>query len=140
MGKRKLHTQTYFQCDWTGLPMRQTNCYMPDWTESGKLLKHGSYACWEAVIAHAIEMNTDKLSKIREHVNDLVGCTVHPAPHWSTLAWFARDEGATLATPEAFLEACCATEGPVMAVRMLPDGTTHEVLCSQEDIKHNFAG
>ena len=58
MGKRKLHAETYFQCDWTGLPMRYTNCYMPSWNESGKLMKHGSYACWEAVVAHAEEIAT----------------------------------------------------------------------------------
>jgi len=140
MGKRKMHNQTYFQCDWTGLPMRNTNCYMPDWNEAGKLLKHGSYVCWEAVIAHALETNSDeKLSKIREHVNDLVGCTVHPAPHWTRLMWFAREEKEdTLESPEAFLAACRHTEGPVIAVRMLTDGTTHEVICSQDDIKTKF--
>lgn len=149
MGKRKIHGQTYFQCDWTGLPMRQTNCYMPDWNESGKLLKHGSYSCWEAVIAHAAELcdgpyptvaSWARQDKIREHVNDLVGCTVHAAPHFKKLAWFAaRDESDTIDSPEAFLAACCKTKEPVVAVRMLTDGTTHEVLCSQDDIAAKFA-
>jgi hypothetical protein len=43
MGKRKLHGITYYQCDWSGLPMRATNCYMPTWS-GHKLVKHGSYA------------------------------------------------------------------------------------------------
>ncbi len=133
-----MHQQTYFQCDWTGLPMRQTNCYMPSWNEAGKLLKHGSYTCWEAVIAHAVEMQTDELGKIRDHVNNLVGCTVKSAPHWSKLAWYARDECDLIETPRDFLDACCKNEGPVMAVRMMTDGNVHEVICSQDDIQSKF--
>ena len=29
MGKRKLHELHYYQCDWTGLNMDQSYCYMP---------------------------------------------------------------------------------------------------------------
>jgi hypothetical protein len=113
---------------------------MPDWNVAGKLLKHGSYVCWEAVIAHAQEScMPDKLAMIREHVNALVGCPVQPAPHWTHLVWFARgDDVNTIDTPEAFLQECCKTEGAVMAVRMLTDGTTHEVMCSQDDIRAKF--
>lgn len=147
MGKRKLHAQTYYQCDWTGLPMRATNCYMPSWNEAGKLVKHGSYCCWEAVIAHAVEQvkNDDArgeftkptLDRIREHVNDLVGSQVAPAPHWSELAWFAR-EGVVISSPAEFLHVCSREEGPVMGVRMMANGDTHEVLLTQEDIKSKF--
>ena len=55
MGKRKQHGITYYQCDWTGLPMRSTNCYMPTWN-GDKLVKHGSYAYWECVVAHVHEL------------------------------------------------------------------------------------
>ena len=145
MGKRKLHQQTYYQCDWTGLPMRQSNCYMPDWNEAGKLAKHGSYCCWEAVVAHAMESTRPEVSKevrrlhrVREYINELVGCTVEPAPHWSKIAWFAQNtETDTITSPEDFLEKCKAP-GPVVAVRMLADGTTHEVMCSKADIKNHF--
>lgn len=138
MGKRKMHTQTYFQCDWTGLPMRQSNCYMPDWNPSGKLLKHGSYVCWEAVIAHAMELTKDNLTQIREHVNDLVGCVVQPAPHWTKLAWFAHEPGDTIDSPEAFLKVCCNNEDTVTAVRMLSDGYTSQVVCTKEDFNSKF--
>lgn len=149
MGKRKMHAQTYFQCDWTGLPMRQTNCYMPDWNETGKLVKYGSYTCWEAVVAHAVELNdpnlvttqSGKLQKVREYINSLVGCNVKPAPHWSKLAWFNRDDtsGGTYESPKEFLTACCDEEAPVVAVRMMSDGTTHEVMCSKDDVVSKFA-
>ena len=29
MGKKKLHGETIYQCDWTGFPMRNSNCYVP---------------------------------------------------------------------------------------------------------------
>jgi hypothetical protein len=139
MGKRKIHGTTYFQCDWTGLPMRQTNCYMPDWNESGKLLKHGSYACWEAVAAHAMEIcDEEKRTKTLGYINNLVGCNVHPAPHWSKLSWFARDGVGEIVSPNAFLNVCRNTEEPVMAVRMLSDGSTHPVMCSHSDTLQKF--
>lgn len=146
MGKRKLHANTYFQCDWTGLPMRSTNCYMPDWNQgSGKLVKHGSYCCWEAVVAHAIEMldhpddvDADrKLDKIREHINGLVGCTVEPAPHHTQLAWFARDTDDQLITsPKDFMDKCTASEQPFVAVVWKPDGTSHEVVCNIKNFEN----
>ena len=147
MGKRKLHTTTYFQCDWTGLPMRHTNCYMPGWNTTGKLVKHGSYSCWEAVVAHANEeykegrIDDQQLKRVTEYINDLVGCVVQPAPHYSRLAWFGRatDEEPTIETPEAFLKACEETQHPVVAVRMQQDGVAHEVVCGKEDIRENFA-
>ena len=74
MGKRKQHGITYYQCDWTGLPMRSTNCYMPTWN-GDKLVKHGSYAYWECVVAHVHELEKagDLLDvearRILEHVH-----------------------------------------------------------------------
>lgn len=152
MGKRKLHGQTYFQCDWTGLPMRQTNCYMPDWTDTNKLLKHGSYACWEAVVAHAEEQLLDmtkdgsdlparaaKLKRIQEHIDDLVGQSVKAAPHWSKFAWFAKSEHDTIQSPKQFLDACCKQEAPVVAVRLPADGSAHEVHCDAACVEARFA-
>lgn len=151
MGKRKLHAQTYFQCDWTGLPMRQTNCYMPDWNEQGKLMKHGSYCCWEAVMAHASEEllklsdtgdgiieRGHKFKRIQEHVNDLVGCDVKVAPHWSKLGWFERPGVAqerTFASPQAFLDDCVIIQAPIMAVRIPAADGAHEVICDAVDIE-----
>lgn len=167
MGKRKLHSHTYFQCDWTGLPMRHTNCYMPDWNESGKLLKHGSYACWEAVVAHAQEQlltlatdptsydgdyddegqmteclrtKADKMKRIQEHVNDLVGCNVVAAPHWSKLAWFGRGDEVTISSPKEFFDACCKITSPIVAVRIPAVDAVHEVLCDEHDMTGKFEG
>jgi hypothetical protein len=146
MGKRKFHAQTYFQCDWTGMPMRHTNCYMPSWNEDGvKLIKHGSYSCWESVVAHAEEMHknceiTDwMLTKVKQHIDNLVGCTVQTAPHWKELAWFSRDgDGVKIASPAEFLDACSTVAEPVLAVRVAADGSAREILCSRDSIKAKF--
>ena len=138
MGKRKMHTQTYFQCDWTGLPMRSPNCYMPTWKDD-KLVKQGSYCCWEAVVAHAQDTKKDaELDAVQQYINNLVGCTVQAAPHWSSLEWFSRDEDAPIKTPAKFLSVCSKNLAPVVAVRLQYDGTSHEVCCSNEDIKSKF--
>lgn len=141
MGKRRLHDNTYFQCDWTGLPMRTTNCYMPSWNENGKLTKHGSYCCWEAVVAHAQEKREDA-TKVCEYINNLVGCTVEAAPHWSQLSWFrdsaGGEQGPPIDTPTQFLEACINKADPIIAVRMPPGGVTHEVMCSADDARNSF--
>tara|TARA_B100000212_G_scaffold313296_2_gene266111 strand:- start:54 stop:1082 length:1029 start_codon:yes stop_codon:yes gene_type:complete len=158
MGKRKLHGQTYFQCDWTGLPMRHRNCYMPDWNENGKFLKHGSYTCWEAVMAHAEEQllsmhsvganlpaQSEKFKRIQEHINDLVGCNVVAAPHWSTLAWLKNthpvdlNESGEIKSPKQFYDACCKMAAPIVAVRIPAAGDPHEVLCNSEDVQGKFA-
>ena len=39
MGKRKLNSTTFFQCDWTGFPMKSAHCYWPSWSQTGKLLE-----------------------------------------------------------------------------------------------------
>ena len=52
MGKRKLHDKTYYQCDWTALPMDSPACYMPSF-DGKKLKKRGNYCNWESVVAHA---------------------------------------------------------------------------------------
>lgn len=145
MGKRKLHAQTYFQCDWTGLPMRQTNCFMPTWNEEGKLVKHGSYTCWESVVAHAEELHktgeiTDwLLSKVKQYIDNAVGQTVHAAPHWSTLAWFAREEtDVRITSPEDFIRVCSSNSSPVTAVHMASDGSMCEVVCTQDEVDAKF--
>ena len=56
MGKRKIHGITYYQCDYTGLPMRTSYCYAPTWKEDGRMVKQGSYCCWEAVLDESFDM------------------------------------------------------------------------------------
>ena len=61
MGKRKMHGLSYYQCDWTGFPMRNSNCYLPDYRD-GVLQKRGHYCNWEAVQAHIYHMWFARLS------------------------------------------------------------------------------
>ena len=78
MGKRKMHGYTYYQCDWTGFPMRATNCYMPVWTDD-KMVKRGSYCNWESVLAHAQllydnnESSAPQLAHVQQYIHELTG-------------------------------------------------------------------
>ena len=144
MGKRKLHGLTYYQCDWTGLPMRATNCYLPSFDEKKKLVKRGSYANWECVAAHAqhmydnAEITLEQLAKVREHINALVGAVVESAPSHDQLAWFARDgEPGTITSAEEFHCTCCKPNG-VVAVRIPPTGEVHEVHCDPMAVSEKF--
>lgn len=134
MGKRKLHNLTYFQCDWTGLPMRATNCHMPTWNEANKLIKHGSYCNWESVLAHAWESHgeSEHYERINTYVTGLVGTPVTRAPHYGQLAWFNRDNNErAIDSPSTFHALCSKTEAPVVGVRMTSDGAVHEVFCTE---------
>ena len=144
MGKRKIHASTYYQCDWTGLPMRQTNCYLPTWNEAGKLVKHGSYVCWEAVVSHARDMQTNseltdyQVEKIVTHINGVVGCVVHPSPHWNELSWFT--EGGVYNSPSAFMTECDTRlrHDGIATVHIAADGATNEVVCTVDEAKGKF--
>jgi len=76
-----MHGYTFYQCDWTGFPMRATNCYMPVWTD-GKMVKRGSYCNWESVVAHAQylydnnESSAAQHAHVLEYVNELTGMTM----------------------------------------------------------------
>ena len=123
MGKRKMHERTYYQCDWTGIPMRQTNCYMPHWSDDGKLFKHGSYTCWEAVKAHAFDLysasDEAKFKRINAYIDGVVGCAVKQAPPWTQLTWFAKDEDKdTLSSAEQFMQKVDVAEEPVAVVKL----------------------
>jgi hypothetical protein len=85
-----------------------------------------------------MELTKDNLTQIREHVNDLVGCVVQPAPHWTDLAWFAHERGDTIDSPEAFLKVCCNNEDTVTAVSLHSDGYTSQVVCTKEDFNSKF--
>lgn len=85
MGKRKMQALAYYQCDYTGLPMRNSNCYIPVWKEDGRMTKQGSYCCWEAVLAATAASPQSK--EIKAYVEDLVGREVMPAPPQAEFAW-----------------------------------------------------
>ena len=96
MGKRKLHGLTYYQCDWTGLPMRDQNCYFPVWKDKGRLHKSGSYLNWGCVKAHANEMfeaselTLAQYSQVCDHADFMNGGSVTEAPPYEHFDWFAR--------------------------------------------------
>lgn len=135
--------------------MRTTNCYMPGWRfehegadSPVKLLKHGSYCCWEAVVAHATEMKGNGMShetwkRVIDYIDDLVGCPVLEAPHWSLLRWLNRweTENQIYNSANEFMDAIMYNERlpPVVAVVLNSAGETYEVHCNVDDIKGRFA-
>jgi len=140
-----MHEATYFHCDWTGQPMRASNCYMPVWSSDGsrtKVAKHGSYCNWESVVAHAAELyetsQPELYERIYEYVAELTGTKVVRAPHWSRLAWFAKDDQDTLPTIRAF-QALCESDLPISIIVIEPDGKTIEQTVSQKEAQANFA-
>ena len=128
MGKRKLHKQSFYQCDWTGLPMKQAHCYWPSWTGTGKLCKKGSYCNWEAVVAHADDQYANdalplvEREEILQHVAQVTGMAVNPAPHYEEMA---HTKGTLTAT--TFHEACTHAETPITAIKLTAAGVVEEV-------------
>jgi hypothetical protein len=125
MGKRKIHGVTYYQCDYTGLPMRNSYCYVPSWKEDGRMTKQGSYCCWEAVLAATAA--SPHAAEIKKYVEELVGCELSQAPPTTELAWL--NETGRITTIDSFLCACEIPFKPVHVVEIDVDGRlTHAVL------------
>jgi hypothetical protein len=147
MGKRKIHdTITYYTCDWTALPMSETNCYMPSWkvdaaNSVSKLVKHGSYLNWECVVAHAIYLNKD-VERVRAHIDALVGAVVEPAPPLSRFDWLGGKVDFVVGCIRSHTELhaeCTRPTSSIMAVRILAsDASVVEVLCNQEAVDAKF--
>tara|TARA_B110000261_G_scaffold164622_1_gene215409 strand:- start:22 stop:933 length:912 start_codon:yes stop_codon:yes gene_type:complete len=139
MGKRKLHETNVHFCDWTGIPMKSMNCYMPMWGPDGMktTAKHGSYCNWESVLAHAAaSCDADTYAKTSAFVNAHVGCTVLTAPHHSELKWFGGEE-----TAESFQAQCVSKDAVVTAVLIDINGEMQEIyLDAHKAIDSNFAG
>jgi len=147
MGKRKLHGNTYYQCDWTGFPMKSANCFMPSWTLDDKLIKKGSYCNWESVLAHARHIyNVEKqledvdLERINDFVKVQMGDAVHntEAPHFTDLEHFKQD-GTRNLSAEEYHKACCYQTDEVVAVKINEAGNTFEVLVDSIDGSYDFA-
>lgn len=124
MGKRKLHGTTFYQCDWTGFPMKAQNCYMPFWV-NGKLLKKGCYFNWESVVAHAMQLHAGgaQLQPILDHIHMVTGTHVHAAPHWNELAHTKGQLNA-----KEFHDQCTLNPEPITAVKIAPTGEVFEVV------------
>tara|TARA_B100001250_G_scaffold266056_1_gene229473 strand:+ start:1236 stop:2150 length:915 start_codon:yes stop_codon:yes gene_type:complete len=129
MGKRKLNGTSFYQCEWTGFPMKIAHCYMPTWSANGKLVKKGSYCNWEAVVAQAthqlekMQLTPEEHMKILEHVEFVTGATVQPAPHYDQLL---HTKGRMDAA--SFHQACVLHAGPITAVKITPGGDVFEVV------------
>ena len=124
MGKRKINDIVYYQCDYTGMPMRASNCYIPSYSVAGKLLKHGSYCCWEAVIA-ASGGDTN----VQALVDEIVGCAVARAPDQCTLSWLS--ETGAIANIDEFLAACDDPNKPVHVIEIAVDGRLTEAVIAR---------
>ena len=154
MGKRKLHNHTFYQCDWTGYPMRFSNCYMPTW-QGDKLIKRGSYCNWESVLAHAYHMydveksiEYEELQRILEHLHEIMGCIPdHKQYHFTFLEHFKED--ATYWQPvtdvprnwsmDEFHKQCCKTVDAVIAVKITSEGDVFDIIAEPTDGKLDFA-
>lgn len=130
MGKRKIHGSNFFFCDWTGFPMKASNCHLPSWTEDGKLVKKGSYCNWESTYAHALHQR-ETLPKFDAVVKYIVEQTGVPsidklriAPHYSELAHFKADG----IGQEYFHAECTKPFSPIEAVKITDTGLTERAL------------
>lgn len=144
MGKRKLHNHTYYQCDWTGLPMKNANCFMPSWNAEDKLVKKGSYCNWESVLAHAMhihsfekQLDEKDLERVQDFVKVQMGDTIHSteAPHFTNLEHFKHDG----MTAKEYHEACCYQTNEVFGVKINGAGHTFEVLMDANEGKLDFS-
>lgn len=147
MGKRKLHNHTYYQCDWTGLPMKSANCFMPSWTLENKLIKKGSYCNWESVLAHASHIHSvekqleDKdLERIHDFVKVQMGTDINStsAPHFTDLEHFKCDGTRSLTATE-YHDACCKQTNEVFAVKIDSNGHAFELIMDATDGTFDFS-
>ena len=128
MGKRKLGSKVFYQCDHTGIAMRGSNCYMPYWDDKDKLVKRGSYCNWESVVAAASAAHAEgkleyaDLAKVLTHIAAVTGSKdLTMAPPVSELAHM---EGAM--QPVDYHAACCVAQTAVKAVLIMPNGDVEE--------------
>lgn len=124
MGKRKLHAAQFYQCDYTGLCMAASNCYMPSWT-NGRLVRKGSYCNWESVMSHAKllllneAITPDEFDAIRAHVIELLGGIEPACFAYSDLAHVRSGTENSLQWSAEDLHAwCCQDRQSVEAVKI----------------------
>ena len=140
MGKRKMNGSSYYLCEWTGLPMKNSNCFMPHWSLENKLTKKGSYCNWESVLAHAThiyevdkQLEENEYKRIRDYVHSVVGTYVEDAPSFNQLTHFGGNLSAT-----AYHEKCCVETGEVTVVRIDTTGAAQETMLDTKEGKVDF--
>lgn len=129
MGKRKMNQSgdTYYQCDYTMVPMPKTFCYRPEWKD-GKLVKNGSYCCWEAVLAHVYETrldDVDYIEQVERHIKQSVGARVTKGPHRSRMSWLSSE--GDISSVQDYINVECAQSGSVTVIELTPDGKQEAV-------------
>jgi hypothetical protein len=148
MGKRKIHGQTYYQCDWTGYPMKQPNCYLPTWNNE-KLVRKGTYCNWESVLAHAKHLRhaneiTDlEHAKVVEHIQHVSGITQLSDQkleklHFSNLEHFGGTDSKLLSVDQ-YMSACSEYDNPVTVVVVTEEGQVMEQTVHPNDGKVDLA-
>jgi hypothetical protein len=136
MGKRKISGHTYYQCDFTGFPMKNTNCYLPSWTADGKLQKKGSFCNWESVIAqlYAQEMAFSERQNALAHIEGIIGeVRGTEAPAIEKLAHLDGE-----LTAERYHSECCYQTNEISVV-ILNDTQHTETTIDSNDGVFDFA-
>lgn len=131
MGKRKHIDVSYWQCDWTGMPLGVSRYYIPVMEANGRVTRKGTYMNWQCARAHLNYMHSqDKITyeeflKSVNLINNLAGYTVCNAPDYQALMHF----GGKMTILE-FTQQCNERLEPLSAVRMNCDGTVQHVYIS----------
>ena len=148
-----MHGQAIYVCDWTGYPMKNSNCYMPYW-QSDKLLKKGNYCNWESVLAHAEhnrfegKIDLEEHCKITQHIKEIIGQLPDvSACHFSFLEHFKDEDQhwkkeftkAQNWTFEEFHKQCCYETGDVEAVRIKAEGEVQSIIVDSNNGSFDFA-
>ena len=155
MGKRKLHDKTYYQCDWTALPMDTPACYMPTF-EGKKLKKRGNYCNWESVVAHADHLHevekkieTKEYEAVLDHVYELTGSNLQPRDyHFTMLEHFPPPPpmgsmyvpmlGKVPFNSDSWHMYCNYETDLLSAVKITPGGEVYELMMDPNSGEYNF--
>ena len=128
-----MHGDAFYQCDYTGFPMRQAYCYMPTWDQCGKLVKKGSYCNWESVLAHAAMLYATpydaEFDRVKAHVTAITGTErLRDAPPYTELYHMKGQM-----TPKEYHEKCVYSDDCIMGVKITVDGEVIEVVLGPND-------
>lgn len=125
MGKRKHLEESYTLCDYTCWPLAHDDLkrYLPLW-KNGRVVKTGTYKCWEAVVSHILYMKTHNTKpaamqdqkwdaeKSLQLVHEAAGRPVLPGPEYTDLSHF-KERGFDAA---AYMGSCDKLRAPISAV------------------------
>jgi hypothetical protein len=134
MGKRKIHGEAFYQCDYTGFPMRQAYCYMPTWDAAGKLVKKGSYCNWESVLAHAAMTHYEEYDRVKAHIVSITGTDrIRVAPDYTELYHMKGHM-----TPHGYHMKCTMSDDPIIGVKITMSGEVIEVVITPSEDGFRF--